>query len=80
MTEPQTTLPYIHCPHCGMLIIGVVKSDKSSEVLDDFVNRIRTLVYKSNYGNAPYEFVHMSNIESTLELFQEELRTKEREG
>jgi hypothetical protein len=36
LEEPSTTLPYIHCSHCGMLIIGVVKSDsmeKMREVL-----------------------------------------------
>ena len=37
MTEPQTTLPYIHCPHCGVLIIGVVKSDKSSDKVMDIM-------------------------------------------
>ena len=61
--EPSTTLPYIHCPHCGMLIIGVVKSDKCSDkVLEDFGVWIKT------------EWVQES-----IKDYKEELRTKERE-
>ena len=42
--EPSTTLPYIHCPHCGMLIIGVVKIDNTSDkVLDEFVEWDKSL-------------------------------------
>jgi hypothetical protein len=40
--KPATTLPYIHCPHCGNLIIGVVKSDTTSaEVLDELEHRAK---------------------------------------
>ena len=44
------------------------------KVLTTFVERIKERQYRSNYGDAPYDYVYVSDIESALELFLEELR------
>ena len=50
------------------------------DVLEEFVKRIIERKEKSNYGNAPYDFIYASDVESYLELFQEELRAQQQKG
>ena len=46
------------------------------KMLTTFVERIKERRYKSTHGQPPYNYVYVSDIESELELFMEELRQK----